>query len=335
MSDIQTLNYTSHAIEDIKAMAQGFPPKFAATAAKLRKVTLMLDQAVKFLLPDNGDLVDFAHIDAATMDLLRLPFPLVVLEVPFPPTGSIIESGPMKETSSSRRIVLAWDESFAARSAIAPDYTEPGVYVVAVYYTDETREWVVSPVGLFMPRDNDIRTVADGAHDKAEQLAVEALLAQAAITQKSQVLDVRYFDVLPQLKALMSAEVGEDVTQARMQMDVRDEMLFTWGFCVTVNCVNVAVATVAPPEKLNAKRIRNGKPPLYEYKVLELPEPRQGGASAQYRLDGLRQGPRQHLRRGHPRRLQDGRVTYVRAAVIGTGSLGTVQKDYRVPQRKP
>ena len=37
-----------------------------------------------------------------------------------------------------------------------------------------------------------------------------------------------------------------------------------------INCQNVVTKDVMPPEKLNRKRIRNGKLPLYSYKILEV-----------------------------------------------------------------
>jgi hypothetical protein len=331
MSDIQSLNYCTHAIEDVLRMAGELSSEYWETTTRLRRTAQLLDQAVKFILPEHGDLIDVNKVDETAFDLMRLPFPLVALEAPFPPLGRLIESGPMKEVSSTRRIALIWDETFAPQSELAPDYKEPGIYVMAVYYTEDDRSWVASPVGLFMPRETEVRTVADGGTNAVERLAIDTLLSQEAITAKSRIFEVRYFDALPQMKKLLVNQMGYEVAQARLELDVRDEMLITWGFCLTVNCVNVQMATMPAPDKLNAKRIRNGKPPLYEYRVLQLPEARPtSGGGAKYRLEGIRQAPRIHLRRGHPRRLSDGRVTYVRAAVVGTAQAGVLHKDYRV-----
>ena len=40
-----------------------------------------------------------------------------------------------------------------------------------------------------------------------------------------------------------------------------------------------------------------------------------------------RNGPREHLRRGHVRRLPDGRKTWVQACVVGSRALGVVRKS--------
>lgn len=94
-----------------------------------------------------------------------------------------------------------------------------------------------------------------------------------------------------------------------------------------MNCENVQTAEVAPPTKLNAKRVKNGKPPLDSYHVLVLP----GGAAGDHQGgSAIRNGPRVHWRRGHLRRLGDGRVIWVRHALVGNRELGAVQKEYRV-----
>ncbi len=329
MSEVQTLNYSTHAIEDLRAAAARMAPAFRQTKVQTLRIAELIDQAVKFILPDNGDLVELTKIDEVSLGMFRLPFPLTVLEAPFPPGGALVEEGLMKEVASTKRITLAWDETFAAKSGFAPDFKEEGVYVLSVYYSDDSRQWLAAPLGLFIPLDNNVRTLGTNLGTGPDALMTQHLLSTEASTTKSSLLDANYFLVLPQIAELLSEEMGHDAALARMQLDVRDEMLTAYGFCLTVNCVNIGVATIAAPEKLNAKRVRNGKPPLYEYKVLDLPEPKAHQATG-YRLDGSRNAPRTHLRRGHPRKLPDGRLTFVRAAVIGASNLGTLLKDYRV-----
>lgn len=333
MSDVARLNYCSHAVEDLQTFAQTLPPELAQSRRQLLRTAQLLDQAVKFVLPERGELVDLQKLDESMMQMLRLPFPLTVLEVPFPASNpNLVQDGPMKETLSTRRIVLSWDESFAAQSGLGPDFGEPGVYVLAVYYSDEEKRWMVAPGGVFAPIDNVIRPMSANPSN-LDPLVAQTLLDKAAVTGKTRVLQARYFQVLPQFVGMLEAQIGQQAAAARLQLDVRDEMMCVHGFCLAVNCVNVGLATLPAEPKLNAKRIRNGKPPLYEYKVLELPEPKAPQGSAGYRLEGLRNAPRTHLRRGHPRRLGDGRLTFVRAALVGANNPGAVDKEYRVLPR--
>lgn len=328
--DVTALNYSVHALEDIRATASTVSPRFVATAMRMAQVAQLLDQAVKFILPEHGELIDFRKVDEASLQLLKLPFPLVALEIPAPPNGALIDTGPMAETSSSRRIALVWGQNFARNCPIAPDFKQEGVYVVAIYYTDADKLWQISPVGAFLPCDTEVRAVKDGTRSEIESLTISTLRLTNAIDDKSPVLDVNYFTVLPEMRALLESSIGKPAASARLELDVRDELMTTWAFCMTVNCVNVSMGTVPAPQKLNAKRAKSGKLPFYEYKVLELPaSPTMPGASAEG-SGGLRQGPRMHLRRGHPRRLPNGRLTYVRAALVGSTRQGVVDKAYRL-----
>lgn len=89
-----------------------------------------------------------------------------------------------------------------------------------------------------------------------------------------------------------------------------------------MNCSNVTTEEVAAPAKLNAKRARSGKPPIYSYKVLVLK--RHGARAA---LGGTHESPRVHLRRGHIKRRATGNFWW-QPCVVGEKSRGMVHKDY-------
>jgi hypothetical protein len=82
----------------------------------------------------------------------------------------------------------------------------------------------------------------------------------------------------------------------------------------------------ARPTILNQRRIATGKPPKYEWKTvyLEPVKPRfepKGGTHA---------SPRLHDRRGHLRRLRNGRSVWVKPCKVGDASKGAVWHDYAV-----
>lgn len=329
MSDVTRLNYCSHAIADLQDLIDNLRPELGATRKLLIRITQLLHEAVKFVLPERGEVVDIQGLDETMLQMVRLPFPLLALEVPFPtPEPILVQEGPMKETLSTRRIVLAWDETFAAQSRIGKDFKEQGVYALAVYYSDEAQRWMVAPGGVFVPLDNTVSTLAS-EQSNADPLVAQTLLDKHAVTAKTRVVQANFFPALPQFAEMLAQEIGREQAQARLQLDIRDEMMCLHAFCLAVNCVNVQQGILPTEPKLNAKRIKNGKPPLYEYRVLELPEPRVREGSG-VRLEGLRNAPRIHLRRGHPRKLADGRLTFVQAALIGTANAGIVEKEYRV-----
>lgn len=98
-----------------------------------------------------------------------------------------------------------------------------------------------------------------------------------------------------------------------------------------LSCTNINAETChpAPPAKINERRAREGKPPLFETKTLTIHvNPR--APSAHGSGTGGHASPRQHLRRGHIRRLESGKNVWVQPHVVGDASRGSITKTYRV-----
>ena len=96
-----------------------------------------------------------------------------------------------------------------------------------------------------------------------------------------------------------------------------------------LSCNNVASEVVERIDPaVNARRRRQGKLPLYEVRRLVVKVGEQVHAIGAPMGD--RNGPREHLRRGHVRRLPDGRRTWVQCCVVGSRALGVVRKTYAV-----
>ena len=93
-----------------------------------------------------------------------------------------------------------------------------------------------------------------------------------------------------------------------------------------LSCNNVAAEVVERIDPaVNARRRRQGKLPLYEVRRLVV---KVGDvAHAIGAPVGDRNGPREHLRRGHIRRLPDGRRTWVQCCVVGSRALGVIRKS--------
>lgn len=95
------------------------------------------------------------------------------------------------------------------------------------------------------------------------------------------------------------------------------------------SCCNVTTIEHQPPKFINAKRVAKGKVPFFSYRTLHITSdtaPAKGDAPA----TGTHASPRLHLRRGHIRRLPDGRRIWVRASLVGDKNKGFAAKDYIV-----
>lgn len=97
--------------------------------------------------------------------------------------------------------------------------------------------------------------------------------------------------------------------------------------CAMLGTSNVSAIAVDPPHKLNAKRVRKHRLPLWTYHVLNV-DGQQLAPCSQADGNGLKY--RSHLRRGHIRRLMDGRRVWVRQAFVRGGVAGFVSKDYQL-----
>lgn len=90
--------------------------------------------------------------------------------------------------------------------------------------------------------------------------------------------------------------------------------------------VNVKKTIEEVPKKLNVKRSRNGKLPLYSYHVLEVDGEKWSAETSM--TDPDHPGVRSHMRRGHIRRLDEQRKVWVRATMVHGKRPGFVDKEY-------
>lgn len=109
--------------------------------------------------------------------------------------------------------------------------------------------------------------------------------------------------------------------------DYCDEIPVLYGLLNTLACSNVKI------EKLPRRKPPKGKKmdvlPFDDYHVLTIATHSVKNSDGNYTESfGDRHAPREHLRRGHIRRLQDGRKIWVNAAVVNAGSISKVRKNY-------
>lgn len=120
--------------------------------------------------------------------------------------------------------------------------------------------------------------------------------------------------------------------QQRLE-DMQCDMTTLKTLCSLLEVHDVETPVVSAPAKLQAKRAKNGKKPLYDYHVLRI-----GGETwdTPYVSNGTGEGRRSHLRRGHIRRLES-KTVWVRATYVHGRKDGFLHKDYEVipPKRAP
>lgn len=100
-------------------------------------------------------------------------------------------------------------------------------------------------------------------------------------------------------------------------------------FLVVLNCTNVETDDHLPPQKLNEKRARNGRPPVYAYKTLVLKRRKQRET-----FGGSRDESAVHMVRGHIKRRRTGNFWW-QPFMRGNPDRGIVFKDYDASKLPP
>lgn len=286
--------FSADALESLGTLQRQIQRTHPRSARGMDETIRLLGGAARFTLPENGVLLSLKDYRPEFASLLRLPYPCLTLEyrnnVPVP-------DGFMK---ASRSIILCWTGAHPTEFRIEngnPDI----IYFTHLWFDDEQGEWEPSPVAWgFSP--------AELQADPENGIAVSGF---------------HHFPCHIEAYDQNMEKAGGEWLDTDLQASFEPLL----EFCLTVNCQNVETARIDPPPKLNSKRMKSGKAPLDSYHVLLIPGERQVMGSEG---EGERSGPRLHWRRGHLRRLQDGRVIWVRHALVGNKEQGSVEKTYRV-----
>jgi hypothetical protein len=276
----------------------------------LRLMTL----SEKFILPDWGRIFEPEELELC-MDLefpTRLPYPIVALEFPCNYRNPKCEPMAPQELPSSKRIALcveteALEEHTGMLAHMHEKHSpgEPGFYVFPIAYSDHGQVWTPPPSAMFFPR---------GGNSKMEEMQKDGIMV-----------------VLPLGTAAYTAYPNSE-RQTRAVRDCADEIFAMLHMMVALSIDKGRYETLPAPTKLNKKRAKKNRVPLYEYKILDIvadilqaqpseAKPHQGGTHA---------SPRMHKRRGHVRRLGSGKTVWVRNTIVGKPGTGAVEKDYAV-----
>lgn len=252
--------------------------------------------STKFILPKGGRLFDdfeFKALDET--ENLRLPYPFIALE--YEAIGGSRDFDEPVGYSSNVPNSMA---------DLKPIY-EDDSYVDApkrICFARERGDWIVVTVAFFT------------RHNGQWNFLPECAIPTTGYLERS-----------------WKSKDGRVAIQAKFQnedMDIRGDYMDELGallcFLNALQCSNVEM-TRSDPKKTKAK-LKNALP-FDSYHILTIERP--AGSTGNSVFVGSRRASREHLRRGHIRRLHDGRKIWVNASVINAGkSFNKVEKDYRM-----
>jgi hypothetical protein len=108
--------------------------------------------------------------------------------------------------------------------------------------------------------------------------------------------------------------------------DAGVSIMYLLGFTTGLMSNGVTRRTVEVPERVTERRIRDGKAPLWTHSVVDLRE--SVSVAARDGHSGDRAGPRAHWRRGHFRRLAEGKVVPVAPCLVAGSEFGAEVRTY-------
>jgi len=336
-------HYCTHAIEFMLETAHAMETELRIPADLEHFVAQYLDDAMKFILPDNGQLLSGQPAyDPRFFDLLKLPYPMCALE--FAADEMLYNQG-SGLAFSARRIALCFDPAQLPADQLARldrlmlgrsflgFLPEHALALMAVYEVGGM--WVCAGGCVVIDLDEGTpHTISKDADGKPLLGALaESAKPYIGMNEKTIPYGLPAQYVLFLQRMLISNLAEEEATRS-LYIDTIDEVRVCYDFLAAVNCDNVGTLTVAAPRMLNAKRMKKGKVPFYDYKVLDLAPKAEGGTGEGA---GSHASPRTHLRRGHVRRLGEkfgNKVLWINATMVNPQRVGEKEsapvKTYRV-----
>lgn len=284
--------------------------KYAPDMAGLAEMITSIKSAQHFAIPDGGVVFDDNRKGIKGLDV-RLPFPCVTIEYFGSPKKTLVIAKEISvaefyELSEKNGIPLA-----AINEVVAESSSDLFIVIYALF--DTHGRWMPVPVSVVIPSKWDSLN--------KDEIGVKNSLMCGGV----------HFVLLPSRIHPLVLDVGENEAIRRLTLLIGSGVKALLEFIEALSCKNIEFATIqsAPTAAESAKRAKKGKLPIYETKVLSLKTTENKSA---LKSTGLRAGhasPRQHLRRGHIRRLESGNI-WVNSCIVGDASKGVVHKSYEV-----
>lgn len=269
---------------------------FADDAAVLEGVIEAADKAVKFVLPDGGRIFNDKLKGLEGLEHLRLPYENVLIEYQAENNSfGVAEQvcGVENTRPYPRRIVLASEQG-----------EHIFIYSVVGADVDGVTGWPMQPMAVVVKK-----------HDSTEGLEVSI-----KSVNETTVRGIGAF--IAPLGSLYEKVYGQGKEEWAWA-DMSDEVLAVLELVEALSCSNVTHEPMPQP-KMNKSAIRRGAAPFDEYRMLVLK-----GADKSYPAKGgSHASPREHLRRGHIRALQNGNRIWINSCVVNAGIGGRIAKSY-------
>lgn len=294
---MQPLGYLRKAETECKKVLERLAPIMPQYAKEAQDVLDNAKQAVKFVMPENGKIFDSGF--KALPETLNLPFPKIVIEYECLAEGGVAEQvfGKIATTPANKRIVYAEQQ----------DQVILVVSIVAFRLPTGGEEWQIQPyyAGLM-------------TNDMVQPFEEVKRPPELAVGNHIKNVYTKFVDI-----GGMAKRIHGDSWEENAYVDMIDESGAVLSLIEALSCRNVGIEKL-PIRKMNKSAAKRGAIPFDEYHVLTVTgqsKPANGSGDSHHR------SPREHLRRGHIRRLPTGN-TWVNSTVVNAGIGSKINKIY-------
>lgn len=298
-----TKNYAAQVMKSLKETHGYVDLSVEEDVANLESMKIMLEGAVHFTLPDDGVILG-SGLKGIKGEEVRLPYPVITLEYIHYFRNAIVKT-----------LVLASEFS------IESEEEQINIGCVVFYKIGNESKWAPCPISFEIPSSWD------------SKMEGTLIVAESHLALKS---------VFAKLEKKLKRLEEQGYYAGQEQLDSYERVCRQFSGCVhsvlelceALSCTNIEQKVDQEESKANPKRIRKGKLPILETRTLVINATGTKGEREGYQIQGERNSPRQHLRRGHFRFLRplEGedkrRKTWVRSCVVG--STGKIDKEYEV-----
>ena len=315
---ITAKNYAAQAIKSLRFSSDFLLKKQDQDSQVLgelaKRIIPLIENSVHFALPDGGNILNNGG-KSIVGQTVRLPYEYVTIEyfvpVSAPAHGLNTEHAP-------KRLVIVAEMGYESVKHLKPQVKSEYYFMV---WGVATRDY--SPNWYFIP-DKGFSLIPCTGWDNKD--------VPGAIVQTNEEYDMTHVPIYAGIHPLSTKSCKSEEDFQSLLLDVAADNTgnnrAVFELIEALSCRNVSTVNHQDASTSNAKRVKAGKLPFYETKMLVINS--QGVSSGEAgNGGGSHASPRQHLRRGHIRRLESGSI-WVNSCVVGDATKGQITKVYEV-----
>ena len=315
---ITARNYAAKAVRDLELISKTLSKEEKEDGYIVSLVAKEIEKSQHFVMPDGGKILD-THLSSLSGLPARLPYKSISIEFFQEEIKGQKGKGPLKfvilamESQENLDFINKITMKSDTKDLLDENVNRGSLFIAFCYENNAnlfqgSRRFVLHPHAVVIPRQWE--------------------------SPESKITDVRIrrmaTPILRGVVKRMSSAGEYDINN--VHVDTAFATMSVLYLCEALSCSNVSTRILEAVDlRVNRKRVAKGKLPLYETKLLVVPSKPYSNKEDAEDPDGIkRNSPREHLRRGHIRRLDEHRRIWINSCVVGNHNDGRIDKTYLV-----